>query len=114
MKKLILRWLFGNDLDEYIDVLRHWKKSIDGWGDAINTANEACARNERLIGITDSLINRYKSILRKAIIAYEFELEQQDYETEEYLHAVVLNEFGITEEEYSDIMRMCNANETLD
>lgn len=113
MRKLILRWLFGNDLDEYVDVLRHWTTSINGWGEAISISKDACARNERLIGLTEIVINRYKNILRRAIIAYEFELEQQDYETEEELHAVVLNEFGITDEEYNGIMG-CKANEALD
>jgi hypothetical protein len=106
MKKRILRWLFGNDLEEYIYVLHHWSKSVDGWGEAINIASDACARNERLIGITENVVNRYKNILHNAIIAYEFELEQQEYETEEELHAVVLNEFGMTDEEYKNIMEI--------
>lgn len=47
-------------------------------------------------------MNKQKAleILKRAIVAYEFELEHQDYETEEELHQVVLNEFGMTEEEY--------------
>jgi hypothetical protein len=110
MKKRILEWLFGNSLDEYKDVLHSWTKAINGWGEAIDLATDAIARNEKLIGLTDSLLNRYKSILRNAIVAYEFELEQQDYETEEDLHAVVLNEFGMTDEEYRYIMGV-NANE---
>ena len=113
MRKLILEWLFGNSLEEYKYVLRHWTKAINEWGNAINLANESLERNERLIGLTDNVINRYKSILRNAIVAYEFELEQQDYETEEDLHAVVLNEFGMTDEEYRYVMGV-NANETLD
>ena len=113
MKKLILRWLFGNDLGEYKDVLHSWTKAINGWGEAINLANDAIARNERLIELTDSLLNRYTKILRNAIVAYEFELENQDYEKEEELHAVVLNEFDMTDEEYRYIMGV-NANETLD
>lgn len=104
MKKLILRWLFGYDLDEYIDVLRHWSKAINEWDEALNIAKDACERNDRLINLTDILIGRYRNILRNAIVAYEFELEQQDYETEEDLHDVVLNEFGMTDEEYNDIM----------
>ena len=47
---------------------------------------------------------RLQSILKNAIIAYEFELEQQDYPTEEELHVVLLNEFGMTEEEYIEVM----------
>lgn len=47
--------------------------------------------------------NRLKEILRNAIKAYEFELEQQDYETEEEEHRVLLNEFGMTEREYQKI-----------
>ncbi len=43
-------------------------------------------------------------ILHDAIAAYEFELEQQDYESAEALHAVVLNEIGMTENEYLEIM----------
>lgn len=49
--------------------------------------------------------NRLLSILKNAIIAYEFELEQQDYETEEELHKVVLNEFGMTENEYNYVFK---------
>ena len=113
MKKRILRWLFGYDLDEYKDVLHSWTRAINGWGEAIELAKDACERNDRLISTTESLINRYKNILRRAIIAYEFELENQDYETEAELHAVVLNEFGMTDEEYNHIME-CKANETLD
>lgn len=105
MRKRIIYWLFGNNLDNYMDILSHWTKSVDGWGEAINIAKDACARNDRLIGLTENIINRYENILRNAIIAYEFELEQQDYETEEDLHTVVLNEFGMTEEEYNHIMR---------
>lgn len=47
---------------------------------------------------------RLKEILYHAIIAYEFELEEQDYSTAEALHEVVLNEFTMTEEEYMEIM----------
>lgn len=47
---------------------------------------------------------RMIAILHDAIVAYEFELEQQDYESAEKLHAVVLNEIGITESEYLEIM----------
>ena len=49
--------------------------------------------------------NRLLSILKNAIVAYEFELEQQDYETEEELHKVVLNEFGMTESEYNYVFK---------
>lgn len=113
MKKRILKWLFGNDLDEYMDVLKHWGIALDGWGDAINIAKDCCDRNDRLIKLTEPLINRYEKILRNAIIAYEFELENQDYETSAELHAVVLNEFGMTEEEYNTVMGV-NTNETVD
>lgn len=43
-------------------------------------------------------------IIRNAIVAYEFELGQQDYETDEELHDVLLNEFGMNEDEYVQIM----------
>lgn len=49
--------------------------------------------------------DRLKYILRNAIIAYEFELESQDYQSEDVIHSVVLNELEITEEEYREIMR---------
>jgi len=104
MKKRILRWLFGYDLEEYKDILHHWSKSIDGWGKAINIAKDSCDRNERLIELTDSIVNRYKRILRNAITTYEFELERQVGETAADLHTVVLNEFGMTDEEYKEIM----------
>ena len=104
MREQILRWLFGAKLDDYMYVFKHWSDCVDGWGNAINIANDACARNDRLIDITENVISRYKNILRRAIVAYEFELEQQDYETEEELHAVVLNEFGMTDEEYKNVM----------
>ena len=47
-------------------------------------------------------MNRQRAleVLKNAIVAYEFELEQQDYESEEELHWVVLNEFDLTQEEY--------------
>ena len=48
---------------------------------------------------------RLLSILKNAIVAYEFELEQQDYETEEELHKIVLNEFGMTENEYNYVFK---------
>lgn len=48
---------------------------------------------------------RLLTILKNAIVAYEFELEQQDYETEEELHKVILNEFGMTENEYSYVFK---------
>lgn len=48
--------------------------------------------------------NRMIEILHDAIFAYEFELEQQDYESAEQLHAVVLNEISMTEDEYLEIM----------
>lgn len=51
-------------------------------------------RNDRLIEIIQSAIN-----------AYEFELEQQGYESEEEEHRVLLNEFQMTEEEYQWIKR---------
>ena len=113
MRERILRWLFGNDIDSYLYVFKHWSDCVDRWGNAINIAKDACARNDRLIGITENVISRYKNILRRAIIAYELELKRQNYETEENLHTAVLNEFGMTDEEYNGIMGV-NANETLD
>ena len=110
MKERILKWLFGNDIEEYMYVFKHWNDSVDGWGEAIRIGNEACARNERLIDITEKLINRYKNILRKAIIAYEWELEMHNCGTKADIHAVVLNKFGITNGEYNDIMGV-NENE---
>lgn len=53
--------------------------------------------------IIDISIKRAKEILKRAVEAYEFELEQQDYETEEDMHKVVLNEFGMTQDEYETI-----------
>ena len=48
--------------------------------------------------------SRLKEIIRHAILAYEFELDQQDYETDEEAHEVLLNEFYMTDEEYHEIM----------
>lgn len=53
---------------------------------------------------------RLLTILKNAIISYEFELEQQDYETEEELHKVVLNEFGMTENEYNYVFKYAKNN----
>lgn len=53
--------------------------------------------------IIDISIKRAKEILKRAIVAYEFELEQQDYETEEDMHKTILNEFGMTQNEYETI-----------
>ena len=47
---------------------------------------------------------RIMAIMWNAIRAYEDELEQQDYETAEELHNVVLNELSMTEQEYLEIM----------
>ena len=110
MKERILKWFFGESLDKYIDIMHSWTRALDGWGEAINLAQDACKRNDRLIGLTENVINRYENILRRAIVAYEFELENQDYETEAELHAVVLNEFGMTDEEYNYIMNGCDLN----
>lgn len=46
---------------------------------------------------------RLIQILRHAILAYECELDNQDYESEEELRTVLLNEFSMTEEEYRQI-----------
>ena len=46
---------------------------------------------------------RLKEILKHAIAAYVFELDEQDYYTDEELYAVLLNEFSMTEEEFQEI-----------
>jgi len=46
-----------------------------------------------------------KEILKNAINAYESELDNQGYESELALHKVVLNEFGMGEEDYQEIMK---------
>ena len=46
---------------------------------------------------------RMMTILRNALIAYEFELEGQGYGSQGAMHEVVRNEFGISEEEYRAI-----------
>ena len=48
---------------------------------------------------------RLTQILRRAIIAYESELDDQDYESEEELHKVLLNEFSMSEVEYQRITK---------
>ena len=48
---------------------------------------------------------RLLKILYNAIIAYESELDNQDYESEEELHDVLLNEFEITDDEYEKILQ---------
>ena len=48
---------------------------------------------------------RLTQILRRAIIAYESELDDQGYECEEELHKVLLNEFSMSEDEYQRISR---------
>ena len=47
---------------------------------------------------------RLYRILKNAIVAYESELDSQGYESEEEMHKVLLNEFGMTEEDYQRIM----------
>lgn len=47
---------------------------------------------------------RIMAIMWNTIRAYEDELEQQDYETAEELHNVVLNELSMTEQEYLEVM----------
>lgn len=46
---------------------------------------------------------RLKEILKRVINAYELELDGQDYYSMEELHGVVLNELGMTQEEYEAI-----------
>lgn len=48
--------------------------------------------------------SRLKEILQHAIRAYVFELDQQGYDTDEEISSVLLNEFGMTEEEFQEIM----------
>lgn len=48
---------------------------------------------------------RLTQILRRAIIAYESELDDQSYECEEELHKVLLNEFSMSENEYQKISK---------
>ena len=48
---------------------------------------------------------RQMQILRHAIIAYESELDDQGYESEDELHKVLLNEFSMSEDEYQMISR---------
>lgn len=48
---------------------------------------------------------RLRQILRHAIIAYESELDNQDYESEEELRRVLLNEFSMTQAEYKAITK---------
>ena len=48
-------------------------------------------------------IDRLKEILRHAIAAYIFELEQ-GYDSDDELYAVLLNEFDITDNEFVEIM----------
>ena len=52
-------------------------------------------------------MNRQRAleILKNAIVAYEFELEQQDYKSKKILHSIVLNEFGMTDEEYEYVFK---------
>lgn len=51
-------------------------------------------------------IKRLKEILKRAIIAYENELAMQDYETINSEHYALLLAFGMTEEEYKNIMEV--------
>ena len=51
---------------------------------------------------------RLINVLRNGIVAYEYELDQQDYPTEEEEHRVLLNEFGLSEQEYQEIIRPQN------
>lgn len=48
---------------------------------------------------------RLTQILRRAMIAYESELDDQGYECEEELHKVLLNEFSMNEDEYQKISK---------
>ena len=48
--------------------------------------------------------NALVRLLHNAIVAYEYELEQQDYPSAEELHAAVLNELSMTEQEYIMVM----------
>jgi len=47
---------------------------------------------------------RLKEILKNAILSYNSELDDHDYDTGEEQHRVLLNEFKMTEEEYKEIL----------
>lgn len=49
-------------------------------------------------------IERLKEILKCAIVSFENELAMQDYETIASEHYALLLAFGMTEEEYKNIM----------
>ena len=48
--------------------------------------------------------DRLMDIIRHAIVAYFYELDQQDYETDDEMFRVLLNEFNMTEYEFDTIM----------
>ena len=47
---------------------------------------------------------RLATILKQAIIAYIYELDQQDYDTDSDIYTVLLNEFRMTDDEFVNIM----------
>ena len=49
-------------------------------------------------------MERLKEILKNAITSYVFELDQQDYYTDDELYKVLLNEFQMTDDEFVEIM----------
>ena len=90
---------------EYVEVLYAESEKTDrtDFNSVVNALTDAwayhfCIEKPEAENISTE---RLLTILKNAIVAYEFELEQQDYETEEELHRVVLNEFVMTENEYN-------------
>lgn len=47
---------------------------------------------------------RLKDILRNAIDAYVFELDQHDYESDDEIYSVLLNQFCMNDSDYINIM----------
>ena len=50
--------------------------------------------------------SRLKEILKHAITAYVFELDQQDYDTDEGIYTALRCEFHMTKEDFNEIMGM--------
>ena len=103
-RKWVFKFLTGHELVE-------WEDMLDLCQQCIQCADEVSKDHQEIVGEAKCVLNllsraekRLKGIIKNAIIAYEFELEQQDYETPEEEHNVLLNEFGITQEEYDNIM----------
>ena len=104
-RKKLLK-IFGHAMAAYgFELEEHFNSLENNEGDLDEKINKTIMKDfkisksemKSLYSLSDE---RMIELIRKFIPPYEFILHHQDYSSEEEIYKVVLNEFGMTEEEY--------------